>query len=89
MCNECKIDYSLSIITTALNSDQIKILFYTYANQSLYILHFVLCTFMTNQKTDKQIKVVGSPKTAPRVHEFCAPIHIYMTLTLDLYHIDL
>ena len=46
MCNEYKIDYSLSVITTALNSDQIKTLFYTYANQSLYILHFVLYTFM-------------------------------------------
>ena len=43
MCNECKIDYSLSVITTALNFDQIKT---TYANQSLYILHFVLYTFM-------------------------------------------
>lgn len=75
MCNECKIDYSLSVITT-LDSDKIKILFYTYANQVCIFctLYFIL-SCIANQKTDKQVKVMGSPKTAPRVHEFS---HTYL-----------
>ena len=63
MCNECKIDYSLSVITTTLDSDQIKI----FICQPKFV-YLALCTLYFHvaiQRTEN--KWWDPPKTAPGV----------------------